>query len=148
MSMPERHIGPNMRRFIAHKSALIMIPPGCKDPLSVVDVILSKDGIAKAAREATAWCFAAVDAVKAAPDNPHGDDDEVIAGVILAGIDARKAEQGKAHIARARFASETGRSVEEWLKMWRLGGRDRTEPTDPLYVRALALEAQTRKAGL
>jgi hypothetical protein len=28
--------------------------------------------------------------VKAAPDNPYGDDDEAIAGAILAGIEERK----------------------------------------------------------
>jgi hypothetical protein len=42
------------------------------------------------AREAEAWVEQALAAVKAAPGNPYGNDDEAIAGEILSQIEARK----------------------------------------------------------
>lgn len=76
--------GPNVRRLIAHKMSLIMVPPGAKDGFAAaVGSMLRPGGIGDAAKEATEWVRQAIAAVKAAPDNPHGDDDEAIAGEIL-----------------------------------------------------------------
>src|ERR1041384_6431851 len=92
--LANRKLGPNMRRFVTYKMALLATPPGTKDPLAAGIVsILNIAESGKHWREAVVWCCAAVDAVKSAPDNPHGDDDEAIAGVILAGIKARQDEQ-------------------------------------------------------
>ena len=38
-------------------------------------------------RECFEWAFASIDRIKSHPDNPHGDDDEVIARAILAKLD-------------------------------------------------------------
>jgi hypothetical protein len=43
-----------------------------------------------AAKEAEAFVASAIAAVKSAPDNPYGDDDEAIAGEILRKIEAKK----------------------------------------------------------
>lgn len=89
-----RKLGPNMKKFIAHKASLIAIPPDSKDPFGAGFALLARPDLHRSVfRDATIWCCAAVDAVKAAPDNPHGDDDEAIAGVILAGIKTRQDEQ-------------------------------------------------------
>lgn len=76
--------GPNVRRLIASKMSLIMIPPGTGSGLATaVRTMLKPGGIGDAAKEATEWVRQAIAAVKAAPDNPYGDDDEAIAGEIL-----------------------------------------------------------------
>ncbi len=88
MEQPSRKTGPNVKRLIVRKMSTDAIPGGggladglrfLTDPARIRD----------SAREATAWVFAAIDAVKAAPDNPFGDDDEAIAGEILRQIDNR-----------------------------------------------------------
>ena len=85
-----RQQGPNVRKLICHKMALIMIPPGTKDGLATgIKALSSAKGLGDAAREATAWVFEAIDVVKTAPDNPFADD-EAIAGEILRGIEERK----------------------------------------------------------
>lgn len=43
--------------------------------------------------------------------------------------------------ARAKFASETGRTVEEWLALWRDGTIDKIAHAER-YDAALVLEAQ------
>lgn len=85
--MAGRELGPNMRRFVAHRVSVLAIPPGTKNPLAAgIACIMDTIEQGKYWHAAVAWCCAAVDAVKSAPDNPYGDDDEKIAGVILAGI--------------------------------------------------------------
>lgn len=80
-----------MRRFVAHRMALLAIPPGTPNPFAAGVAVLANPGIAaKNWTEAVAWCCAAVDAVKSAPDNPFGDDDEAIAAEILRGIVERQ----------------------------------------------------------
>jgi hypothetical protein len=79
--------GPNVKRLITHKMSLIMVPAGSKDGLAAaLNSLTRPGGIGDAAKEATAWVEQAIAAVKAAPDNPYGDDDEAIAGEILRGI--------------------------------------------------------------
>lgn len=45
--------------------------------------------LAARGREASAWVEQQIKAVKLAPDNPYGDDDERIAEEILRGIESR-----------------------------------------------------------
>jgi hypothetical protein len=44
-------------------------------------------------RDAVEWVFAAIDAVKSAPDNPYGDDDEAVAGEILRRIEEKRSRK-------------------------------------------------------
>ncbi len=86
--------GPNVRKLIAHKMSLLMIPPGCKDPfITGIESMLKPNGIGDAAREATRWIETAILAVrKAADPNPWRDaPDEDIAAEILRGIEGHKA---------------------------------------------------------
>jgi hypothetical protein len=89
--------GPNVKRLIAHKMSLLLIPPGSgKNALGVGLAGLAKPGnLVAVAREATAWVEEALAVVKTAPDNPYGEDDEAIAGAILEGIEARKKGGGQ-----------------------------------------------------
>ncbi len=83
--------GPNVKRLIAHKMSLLMVPPGCGTGLKTAIEALTKPGnIVAVALEATAWVEQALTLVKTAPGNPFGDDDEAIAGEILKGIEARQ----------------------------------------------------------
>jgi hypothetical protein len=88
--------GPNVKRLIASKMSLLMVPPGSGDgkgkAFQVAMEALTKPGnVAKVAREATAWVEAALHAVReAAEPNPwKSADDEAIAAEILKGIEAR-----------------------------------------------------------
>jgi hypothetical protein len=87
--------GPNVRKLIVHKMSFLLVPPLRGDDegraIAVAVAGLFRPGnLMRVCREATAWVRAALTAVKAAPDNPYGDDDELIAGVILSGIDKKK----------------------------------------------------------
>ncbi len=87
--------GPNVKKLIAHKMSLIMIPPGSKNGLATGIAALRKPGnIFAVCREATAWVEAALSAVKSAPGGMVYTDDEQIAGIILDGI-AVKLEERK-----------------------------------------------------
>ena len=71
--------GPNVRKLIVRKMTMLMVPDGS----GIGDVVQKFNDIGRYAREATEWVEAAISAVKAAPGNRHGDDDEAIAGEIL-----------------------------------------------------------------
>lgn len=79
--------GPNVKKLIVHKMSLDMVPSGGGLP----DALAAFGKIGDHARVATDWVSQAIAAVKAAPGNPYGDDDEAIAGEILRRIEARKA---------------------------------------------------------
>jgi hypothetical protein len=81
--------GPKVRALIAAKmSADVAIRPG--DPVQNLLACLSDPRqIKEGAEAATEWAQAVIQAVKSTRDNPHGDDDEAIAGAILDGIKAR-----------------------------------------------------------
>lgn len=83
-------MGPNVKRLIVHKLVMLMIPPGSKDPLADGVTALTKLGDSGMAKQATEWVEQAISAVKTAPDNPYGDDDEAIAGEIMRRVDERK----------------------------------------------------------
>lgn len=76
--------GPNVTKLIAHKMSLIMVPTGVENAFAATLSNLTKPGgISDAATQAAEWVKNALAAVKAAPDNLFGDDDEAIAGEIL-----------------------------------------------------------------
>lgn len=90
-------IGPNARRLIARKMALLAIPVGSgKDSFSRgLEVITDKDKFSATAHEAAAWAQEAIALMKTAPDNPYGDDDEAIAGAILQAIEDKEQPHGR-----------------------------------------------------
>jgi hypothetical protein len=88
-------IGPNVKKLIAQKMALLMIPEGTTEPLKAgATAILTPGSMGQHARVVTTWVREALAAIKAAPDNPYGDDDEAIARELLRKIDERKGVKG------------------------------------------------------
>lgn len=80
--------GPKVNRLIIYKMSCDAVPTGG----GIADAIawLAKPGaIGTSAREAEKWVSEAIAAVKSAPDNKWSDDDEAIAGEILARISER-----------------------------------------------------------
>jgi hypothetical protein len=84
--------GPNVKKLICHKISLDAVPAG-GGLQSAIEFLSDKDRIISSARSATQWVETAIAAVKVAPGNPFGDDDEAIAGEILRGIEERKKQQ-------------------------------------------------------
>ena len=83
--------GPNVKKLIIHKMSLLMIPPGTKNGLVTgIEAIRKPGNLVSVAREATKWVEEALALVKAAPDNPWGEDDEAIAGVILEEVNKKQ----------------------------------------------------------
>lgn len=80
-----------------HFMAVDAIPPG-GGLQSAVDVIMSPNGLADSAKRCLAQALAAIDAMRAAPDNPCGDDEEAIAGYFVKRIEEAKAAQALARI--------------------------------------------------
>jgi hypothetical protein len=89
-----QQIGPNVRRLIVRKMALLAIPVGSgKESFSLgLDVITNREKFSSIAAQASDWVRRAIKTMKTAPDNPYGDDDEAIAGAILEGIEQREKE--------------------------------------------------------
>lgn len=84
-------MGPNVKKLIAARMALILIPNGSAEPFLVgVRALQDRDKIAAAWKEAAQWVEDAIAVVKTAPDNPYGDDSEEIAGVLVQKIDERR----------------------------------------------------------
>lgn len=80
---------PNVNKLIARKMAIDAIPAGggLGDGLRF---LASAESIMDGHKKAKEWVEQAIAAVKGAPDNPYGDDDEVIAAEILRRINERK----------------------------------------------------------
>jgi hypothetical protein len=85
--------GPNVKKLISQRMATIIIPPGTPNgqglPLGV-QALTNQNRLVEVARQATADIEQSIAAIKAAPDNPWGDDDEAIAGEILRQLEERK----------------------------------------------------------
>jgi hypothetical protein len=92
---PKRKIGPNLKKLMVHFMAVDAIPAG-GGLQAAVDLIMSPNGLRDSAMRSLAQALAAVDAMRAAPDNPYGDDEEVIAGEFVKQIEERKAAQALA----------------------------------------------------
>lgn len=98
MSETLRKTGPNVKRLITRKMSLDAIPSGggfC----DALRFLTDPAGITSSARRAIDWVFAAIDAVKSAPDNHLGDDDEAIAGEIIQRLNI----EDRACVAREKF---------------------------------------------
>jgi hypothetical protein len=82
--------GPNIRKLIARKMSLLMVPPGTQAGLATAMTALTRPGnIVKVAREATEWVKAAIKAIQLSPGGEAFGDDEAIAGRILAEVEKR-----------------------------------------------------------
>ena len=87
-----RPLGENVRKLMFKFVAKDSIPAGG----GLLDGIqfLTSPNLRERMKKATERTFAAIDAIKAAPDNQWGDDDEAIAGAILSEIEKRKPKRG------------------------------------------------------
>lgn len=86
--MTDRKLGPNIKRLLAIVSAKIMIPPG-GGLADGIRAITTPGAMVDAARQGLAQVDQMIAVVRSAPDNPYGDDEEVIAGAILAQLEER-----------------------------------------------------------
>lgn len=91
---PNRPVGPNMRKLIANKMAVDAVPPGGGIQAAIAS--LKPELMRENWRNAFLWAVSAIMAVRSAPDNAFGLDEEVIAGEILKQIAERKAAQALA----------------------------------------------------
>jgi hypothetical protein len=91
-------LGPNVKRLVIRRASLILVPEGCQPIAAAASAVLNGPGLLEAFAAARLWVTKAIAAVKSAPDNPYGDDDEAIAGAILAKM-------------RERFSSGRGGSA-------------------------------------
>jgi len=78
----ERKLGKNMKRLLAIKVSRDAIPNG-GGFASGLEFLMNPERIKEVSLKSLEWCDQAIAAVKSAPDNPYGDDEEVIAGAIL-----------------------------------------------------------------
>lgn len=81
--------GLNVKRLIAYRLATIAVPPN-GNVFDGLSFLTSKDKIVAGTKEATKWVEQAIATVKAAPNNPYGDNDEAIAGEILRQVDVKR----------------------------------------------------------
>lgn len=77
--MNNRKLGPNERRLLTYFAARVAIPPGG----GMQAAISAIKNLGEVTRVALAEMDQAIAVIKAAPDNPYGDDNEIIAGAIL-----------------------------------------------------------------
>lgn len=84
-------LGPNMKRLIAARMAVLAVPAN-GGILDAVRFLNDRDALGRAAREAQAFASDAIAAMRAAADpNPWRDaTDEEIAGGILQAVEERK----------------------------------------------------------
>lgn len=92
--MTERKLGPNMKKLISMRMASLAIPPG-GGLADGINAIMTPGKLGEHFKQAMEWAFLSVDQVKAAYDNPYGDNDEAIAEVLVEAAKARQEEQMK-----------------------------------------------------
>ena len=88
----DRKLGPNTRELLARFIALEAVPSG-GGLGSGLNFLVDPERRRKGIERAMSNLEAALAAVKSAPDNPYGDDDEIIAAAIL----ERVKEQEQSH---------------------------------------------------
>jgi hypothetical protein len=84
-----RVLGPNMKRLMAYAAAKESISPG-GGMADALQAIATPGRLVEITRNALAFADAAVAVMRTAPDNPYGEDEEAIAGAILAELDKRR----------------------------------------------------------
>ena len=84
--MSKRKQGPNVKKLAIRFMSLEAIPKGggLEDGIAFLS---DKKRLLQVAEKSIEEAFDAIDAVKNAPDNTYGDDDERIAGILLRYID-------------------------------------------------------------
>lgn len=80
--MEKRPLGPNMRALLARVVARQAIPQG-GGFIDGINFIKDQPRFKRVHRESLAWIDEAIKAIRVAPDNIYGDDEETIAGSIL-----------------------------------------------------------------
>ncbi len=88
MTDSERKLGPNMKRLLSMFIARIAVPPG-GGFASAITLFTEQGKHQRVAREALSQMDIAITAMRAAPDKYYSDDEEEIAGIILAKLDER-----------------------------------------------------------
>jgi hypothetical protein len=96
---PKRHIGPNLKKLMIHFMAADAVPAG-GGLQSAVDLIMPPNGLRDSAMRSLAKALAAIDAMRAAPDNTWGSDEEAIAGEFVKRIEETKAAQALARVKK------------------------------------------------
>lgn len=81
-AMGERKLGTNMKRLMIYFISRIAIPPG-GGIADGITLFTEPGKYAAVARQALEQADIAITAMRAAPDNPYGDDEETIAGAIV-----------------------------------------------------------------
>lgn len=81
MDRTKKH-GPNFMRLALEKVSRDAIPPG-GGMAAGIDFFSDPKRIRETTAAAFEWAEQVIDVMRAAPDNPHGDDEEILAGVIL-----------------------------------------------------------------
>lgn len=89
-----RNYGPNVTKLITRFIAREAVPPG-GGIADGVEFFVNPERRKQVLAKAEADALIAIQAIKAAPDNPYGNDDEVIAGAILEKIEQRRRKDGK-----------------------------------------------------
>lgn len=84
--MEARKFGPNTKKLLARFAARIAIPPGAGFTAGIEALKAPGD----LTRKAIVQMDIAIAAIRAAPDNPYGTDEETIAEVILAELEKVK----------------------------------------------------------
>lgn len=87
--MSERKLGPNVKRLMAFKVSRDAIPSGggFEDGIKA---LTTPGRMSELSRNALVWVDEAIAVMRTAHDNPYGDDEEIIAGAILAEIEKRE----------------------------------------------------------
>lgn len=88
--MADRALGPNAKKLLAHFIAREAIPIG-GGLATGLDFLTNPERRSSGIKKAMADMETALTAVKSAPDNPYGDDDEAIAAAILERVEQRLA---------------------------------------------------------
>jgi hypothetical protein len=90
--MDGQPMGPNVKKLLIEMIAVEAVPAG-RGFGGALEYFLQPEQMNDVNRRAMQKVEDALDAIKAAPDNPYGTDDEVIAGAILSQIEAKRAGQ-------------------------------------------------------
>ena len=79
----------SVQRLVIRKMLHDAIPDGggLQDGIAF---LLNQDAMNEGYRRASKWVQEAIHAVKSAPDNPYGDNDEAVAEAILAKLDEKR----------------------------------------------------------
>ncbi len=88
----KKKMGPHVKRLVCQYASVLAVPPG-GGMKEAIATFTTPGKLQANLREACKWVEDKLAAVKAAPDNPFGDDDEAIAKHILEKIDERKSMQ-------------------------------------------------------